>query len=67
MAFEPPQSGSSISMRCGSLINDMDTGETASFTCHHQAEGTALRIKIVDRVATLTLCEVSVFGTGMNQ
>ena len=52
---------------CGSHFNDMDTGETVSFICHHTAEGTALRIKIVDRVETLTLCEVSVFGRGINQ
>jgi len=45
----------------------MNTGETVSFTCHHGAIGTALRIRIVDRVTTLTLCEVSVYGTGMNE
>ena len=67
MAFEPFRSGRPIAQRCGSLINDMDTGETVSFICNHKAEGTALRIKIVDRVATLTLCEVAVFGKGINQ
>ena len=67
MAIEPLRSGSLISQRCGSLVNDMDTGETVSFTCYHKVVGTALRIKIVDRVATLTLCEVLVFGKGINQ
>ena len=67
MAIEPRRGGTQISRRCGSVINDMDTGETVSFICHPKAKGTALRIQIVHRVATLTLCEVSVFGQGMNQ
>ena len=55
-----------ISRGCGSTTNDMDTGETVSFTCHPQAEGSSLKITIVDRVRQLILCEVSVFGKGMN-
>jgi len=62
-----PRRGSTVHEMCGSYTNDMNTGETVSFTCHHGAIGTALRIRIVDRVTTLTLCEVSVYGTGMNE
>ena len=55
-----------ISRGCGSTTNDMNTGETVSFTCHPQAEGSSLKITIVDKVGELLLCEVSVFGKGMN-
>ena len=51
---------------CGSKTNDMNTGETVSFTCHPWAEGYSLKITIVDRVEVLTLCEVFVYGKGMN-
>jgi len=55
-----------MSQGCGSKTNDMSTGETALFTCHPWAEGHTLKITIVDRVEVLALCEVFVFGKGMN-
>ena len=43
----------------------MNTGEVVSFTCDHNAIGSALKITIKDRREVLTLCEVLVFGKGM--
>ena len=51
---------------CGSTTNDINFGETVSFTCTPKAVGSALKITTIDRVTMLSLCEVSVFGTGKN-
>ena len=51
---------------CGSTTNDINFGETVSFTCHPNAMGTALKITTIRRVTKLSLCEVSVFGNGTN-
>ena len=51
---------------CGSPSNNMSTGEARTFSCEPNAKGTSLKIQINGRKEFLTLCEVFIFGRGMN-
>ena len=50
--------------KCGSWSNYMSTGQTKRFQCESNATGISLKISMKGTGRRITLCEVSILGTG---
>ena len=45
----------------------MSVGEVKGFLCESNAKGISLKITVKGKQQLLTLCEVFIFGTGMDE